>query len=285
MLINTDKMTPAAAENTTGVITPPLTRPPSLTNAGAGITSPASTWSDDETVLIPLPTDRILDFDVPSPLPRAHTAYDGNAAAPSWLPEIVAALMVAVRFLLAPLGGRGGQRECRRGNAGHDPGDAGDPRDPPPSSLWKDLKDAAARILDRAESGLRAAADRIGDLFDNPDARRARLVKLASAFQVFDMSTRHGHQRQDSGRLIEVDRTRLTREKDLSTGVQMVCRQACAMFPEVGYNQVKKKILLFLDEKNAFFIVRYGHTEGKKQTNENLTFCFLKSQTGGGCTE
>lgn len=258
MFLSTDKMTPAPLENSTGTITPPLTRPPSLENAGALITSSNSPWndtgalitssnspwSDDEAVFVRLPPQPILDFDVPSPPPPLPpTAHDDNPAASSpWLPEIVAALMLAFKFLLAPLGAMGRRRECRRENAGHDePGDTGDARDPPRSSVWEDMKDAAEKMLGTARSSLRAVAGRIDDLFDNPDARRDRLVKLASAFQVFDMSARHGHERHDSGQLIEVDRTRLTPERDVSMGVQMVCRQACAMFPEVGYNQVRKR--------------------------------------------
>lgn len=67
------------------------------------------------------------------------------------------------------------------------------------SSLWKHMTDVAGRMLETARSSLRAVADRADDLFDNPDARRALLIKLASASQVFDMSPQHRHERHDSG--------------------------------------------------------------------------------------
>lgn len=191
-------------------------------------TPPESTYDENE----PIEDDQ--ENDTPTP----------------WLPEIVAAVTLAVNFLLAPFGGRvrrGGGGGCRQGNdhdADHDARDSrDDPRDHAPHwSLWKKFKDAAGRVIDRAGSGLRAVADRIfGGLFDDPDARAARLVALASAFRVRDMPRQSGGQqeeRHDSGTLIEVDRVRLEARKDVSAGVELVCRRSCSMFPEVGYNQV-----------------------------------------------
>ena len=225
-----------------------MTRPPSLEDATeetATTLAPRDPWD--------FTTPEVYTF-LPFPATPPESIYDDNEAEAAmddgddtrpWFPEIVAAFTLAVNYLLAPLGGRVRRGGCRRGNTDHDGRDSrDDPRDHPPrSSLWKDFKDAAGRVIDRARSGLRAFADRFTDgLFDDPIARTARLIGLASAFKVRDLPHRAGghNKRHDSGMLIEVDRVRLEAGKDVSAGVQLVCRRACSMFPEVGYNQVRK---------------------------------------------
>lgn len=215
--------------------TPPLTRSPSLLNTANGITTATAPWVDD--VITALDVQFFLDTN--PPLETADST--ANRGSQSWLAEIVSVIMVAANLLLAPLGVRVG-RGCERDNRANPDNSDADVRDDrsPDLSFLGSLKDAAHKLIDKAGSSLRAVANFFGDVFDDAAGRRARLVHLAAKFDVFDLSPRHGRKRHDSQRLIEIDITRLVSDKDVSAGVQLVCQQAAVMFPEVGYNQVKK---------------------------------------------
>lgn len=187
--------------------TPPLTRPPS------------SEHNDlDET-----PLHGVLV------IPSTEAEQQRHEAGRSWLNNITAAVMLALRFIVSPANARA-RPGCRNG------GDKDDDRGSRPS-LWKRAKDAVKKTVENARKKLSNAGERFRSLFDDPVARCARLVKLANAFMVRDLPRKTGHKRHDSDELFECDRKRLRADEVVAAGVKQICSTVAHEFPEVGYNQ------------------------------------------------
>lgn len=209
-------LVPTTAENFETPPTPPLTRPPSLENAEAGgnggngvaIVFP---WHDNTT----------------------NGEEENSSGQASWLRNLVSAVMVAVRFLVAPPHVRAGQR-CRGDDISDDHGDR--------ASLWKRTKDAVRDVFDKAAEKICGAKDKFLELFDDPVAKAARLVDLARLFKVRDMPHQTGHKRHGSGDLFKCDQHRLGAAKGVAAGVKQMCFQVAAEFPEIGYNQVSASL-------------------------------------------
>lgn len=210
-----------------GAVVPPLTRPPSVEDVELNVTMDGM-WHDVAIAGLDTTPQPLESNAIRAPITPPHDEEPATDAFP-WIHKLTAAIIVAIKFLLAPLNVRA-RRGCRGGE-----GD-GDARAPHPS-LWKRLKSAVGRAFAAVKRSFRDVTELVQNMCDDSDARRGRLVALAASFNVHDLPPRQGHKRHDSDELFQTDRTRLEADEALAAGVQQVCQQAAAMFPEVGYNQ------------------------------------------------
>lgn len=163
----------------------------------------------------------------------ANSEDENRPRVTNWLSNMVAAVMVAVRFSTAPANARARQR-CRGTSDGDHRGDQA--RRAP---VWKRTKDKVRDVFDKAADKIREVKDKFLELFDDPVARAARLVGLGKLFKVRDMPRQTGHKRHASSDLFKCDQHSLGAAKGIAAGVKQMCFQIAAEFPEIGYNQVR----------------------------------------------
>ncbi|CAM9185022.1 unnamed protein product, partial [Hapterophycus canaliculatus] len=211
-----DKLLSTTAEDFNTPPTPPLTRPPSLEHADV------ETTIDDEVVIV-------LSW----PEDATSAEEEQHPQEVNWVQNLVAAVLVAVRFLTGPT--RAGARQrCPDKNGGDDRRD-GARR----ASLWRRARAAMRDAFGKAVEKARDVKKRVLELFDDPIARAARLVSLAKEFVVRDMPQHAGHKRHNSDELFERDQHRLGAAESVATSVKKICFQMAAEFPEIGYNQAR----------------------------------------------